>query len=150
MREKSFKCPVAQCPQRYATRYNVQRHLNSAHPGFVLNECPRCQQVLSSRQTLRQHLAIHTGERPYRCQFCLQQFRQSSQLSQHRKQHYLEVRQMPIPKVRPSQLTALMMQSRLSLHETEEASQVNVKLPEIRLERQYAAAHLSIAAGIAS
>lgn len=150
MREKSFKCPVAQCPQRYATRYNVQRHLNSAHPGFVLNECPRCQQVLSSRQTLRQHLAIHTGERPYRCQFCLQQFRQSSQLSQHRKQHYLEVRQMPIPKVRPSQLTALMMQSRLSLHETEEASQVNVKLPEIRLERQYAAAHLSIATGIAS
>lgn len=144
MREKSFKCPVASCPQRYATRYNVQRHLNSAHPGFVLNECQRCKQVLSSRQALRQHYAIHTGERPYRCQFCLQQFRQSSQLSQHRKQHYLQVRQMPIPKVKPSQLTALMMTTGLYQREVEEASQVQVKLPEIRMEQRYAATHLSI------
>lgn len=99
MREKSYKCPVSQCPQRYATRYNVRRHLNSAHPGFVLNECPRCQRILSSRQNLRQHLAIHTGDRPYQCQFCLQHFRQSSQLSLHRREHYLEAREMPVAKV---------------------------------------------------
>ena len=57
---------------------------------------------------------------------------------------------MPIPKVRPSQLTALIMQTGLSLQETEEVSQANVKLPEIRIEPEYAATHLTIKIGIAS
>lgn len=100
MRERSYKCPVPECVQRYATRYNVRRHVRTGHPGFIHNSCPHCHRVLSSRQNLRQHVAIHTGERPLKCQFCEVWFRQSSQLSIHRRQHYLEARAMPVAKVK--------------------------------------------------
>lgn len=147
MREKCYKCPAPGCQQRYATRYNVRRHLNSAHSSFIPNECPRCQRVLSSRQNLRQHLAIHTGARPYQCQFCLQYFRQSSQLSLHRKQHYLDAREMPVVKVGIRQLTQLLEQSGVlrELRETEVpqmAISEAFRLPELVKTEQTATPHI--------
>lgn len=138
MRERSYRCPVPECQQHYATRYNVRRHISTAHPGFVLNECPRCHRVMSSRQNLKQHLAIHTGDRPYQCQFCLLFFRQSSQLSLHRRQHYLEVREMPVIKVVTMQLTALINSTDVltKSEESPQTSQPTVKLPELSQERQ--------------
>lgn len=148
MREKCYKCPVQECRQHYATRYNVRRHLSSAHPGFIPNECPRCQRVLSSRQNLRQHLAIHTGDRPYQCQFCLQYFRQSSQLSLHRKQHYMEAREMPVAKVCSRQLTQLLAQTGVSaeLRDTEmlqKAISEGFRLPDLLKEPQTDTSHIA-------
>ena len=54
--------------------------------------CQCCEKILSSRQNLREHSCVHTGEMPYLCleHGCNKKFRQGSLLSIHKKIH-LEV-----------------------------------------------------------
>jgi uncharacterized Zn-finger protein len=51
--------------------------------------CQLCFKQLSSKQNLKQHMNIHTGERPYRCtvQGCFHAYKHASQLSHHRLVH---------------------------------------------------------------
>ena len=55
----------------------------------MMHKCKYCVRELSSRQNLREHLYIHTGEKPYICTEpgCGQKFRQGSLLSIHKKIH---------------------------------------------------------------
>ena len=52
-------------------------------------KCKYCFRKMSSRQNLREHLYIHTGEMPYICTEpgCGQKFRQGSLLSTHKRIH---------------------------------------------------------------
>ncbi|OMJ78255.1 hypothetical protein SteCoe_6576 [Stentor coeruleus] len=52
-------------------------------------KCKYCLKNLSSRQNLREHTYIHTGEKPYICTEpgCEKKFRQGSLLSIHKKIH---------------------------------------------------------------
>ncbi|OMJ65189.1 hypothetical protein SteCoe_38872 [Stentor coeruleus] len=60
-------------------------------------KCKYCFRILSSRQNLREHAYIHTGEKPYICTEpgCGQAFRQGSLLSIHKKIH-IEVKKNKI------------------------------------------------------
>ncbi|OMJ75478.1 hypothetical protein SteCoe_25364 [Stentor coeruleus] len=53
-------------------------------------KCKYCFKELSSRQNLREHVYIHTEEKPYACTEpgCGELFRQGSLLSIHRKIHF--------------------------------------------------------------
>lgn len=55
-----------------------------------LSTCPICSKILSSKQNLKQHLNIHTGNKPYKCTFesCQISFKHASQLSNHRILHH--------------------------------------------------------------
>lgn len=52
-------------------------------------KCRFCQKNLSSRQNLKEHTYIHTGEKPYECPEagCGKKFRQGSLLSIHKRIH---------------------------------------------------------------
>lgn len=58
----------------------------SKSPGY---KCKYCSKYLSTKQSLREHSYIHTGQKPYICKEpgCSQTFRQSSQLSYHKRIH---------------------------------------------------------------
>ena len=52
-------------------------------------KCKFCSRIMSSKQSLKEHTSIHTGERTYKCPEpgCAKTFRQGSLLSIHRKIH---------------------------------------------------------------
>jgi uncharacterized Zn-finger protein len=61
-------------------------------PAFTarnLNVCNICQKKLSSKQNLRQHLNIHSGDKPYCCTYpgCDSSYKHASQLSSHKIIH---------------------------------------------------------------
>jgi hypothetical protein len=63
-------------------------------------KCRYCKRNLSSRQNLREHVFIHTGERPYVCNEpgCGLSFRQGSLFSIHRKVHSKEKPEVKVGK----------------------------------------------------
>lgn len=107
-RERSYKCPCPGCPRVYASKYNLRRHTTYSHPHYHQFQCETCGKVLSTKQNYKQHQLIHTGSRPFVCRMCRSSFRQSTQLTYHLREHLAAARLVPVPKVRPTQLTALL------------------------------------------
>ena len=52
-------------------------------------ECSICKKLLSTKQSLKQHLNKHLGLKPFQCNFnnCGLKFKYASQLSSHKKTH---------------------------------------------------------------
>lgn len=84
-----FCCPVAGCQKQFSSIYNLERHKDSVHLQLKSFKCQLCGRHLSSKQNLNEHLLIHTGEKPYRCDKpnCGEAFRQRCQLLNHKKIH---------------------------------------------------------------
>ncbi|OMJ88506.1 hypothetical protein SteCoe_9542 [Stentor coeruleus] len=86
-------------------------------------KCKYCYRNLSSRQNLKEHIYIHTGEKPYVCTEigCKQSFRQGSLLSIHKKVHSeinkgLKSERKPERKCQYPKLTKLMETSENNLN----------------------------------
>ncbi|CAG9312810.1 unnamed protein product [Blepharisma stoltei] len=69
----------------------LEEGTRSGEPSEILinYKCSFCNKILSSKQNLREHVYIHTGEKPYICREkgCGLAFRQGSQLSAHKRIH---------------------------------------------------------------
>ena len=128
MKDRGFSCKFPGCQRVYASKYNRRRHMVYEHPDFNLFECEVCHKVLSSRQNYRQHQHIHTGARPFQCEICETGFRQGSQLTIHKRKHFLEVRSLPIFK-----LTDLLSSNSGQTHKEEllPMSTEELMLPEL-------------------
>lgn len=87
MKEKIYPCPYTSCGRIYSSPINLKRHVDCIHLRLKDFTCQICSRRLSSKQNYREHLSIHTGERPFACLRCGLNFRQGSQLSQHKKTH---------------------------------------------------------------
>ena len=85
-----FQCYYSECGKTYKTRFNLRRHINSTHLKIKGFTCPECNKPFVSKQNLKEHHYIHTGEKPFPCDEpgCLKRFRQVSQLSIHKRIHY--------------------------------------------------------------
>ncbi|KAF9230958.1 hypothetical protein BU15DRAFT_68732, partial [Melanogaster broomeanus] len=47
------------------------------------HKCPVCQATFTRPQHVARHMRSHTGDRPYKCQYCGDQFARSDLLSRH-------------------------------------------------------------------
>lgn len=83
----SFRCYYPACIKTFSSKFNLRRHVNVSHLSIKAFLCEICGKSFASKQNVKEHRFIHTGEKPFRCTGCGRCFRQASQLSSHRKTH---------------------------------------------------------------
>ena len=84
--KKPVQCPFEGCTRTYSTKYSMWRHLSTHNPNRQF-ECLYCKKRFALAQYLKDHYHVHTGAKPYKCDFpgCGQGFSQTGKLSQHKK-----------------------------------------------------------------
>jgi hypothetical protein len=89
--QELYSCYYENCPRTYSSKYNLRRHVNSTHLRIRCFTCERCSKKFTSKQSLKEHFYIHTGEKPFTCleTSCNKKFRQASQLNVHRKKVHM-------------------------------------------------------------
>ncbi|XP_032967002.1 zinc finger protein 131 isoform X1 [Rhinolophus ferrumequinum] len=86
--EKPFECP--NCHERFARNSTLKCHLTACQTGVgakkgrkKLYECQVCNSVFNSWDQFKDHLAIHTGDKPNHCTFCDLWFMQGNEFRRH-------------------------------------------------------------------
>uniref|UniRef100_A0AAR2KVU5 C2H2-type domain-containing protein n=2 Tax=Pygocentrus nattereri TaxID=42514 RepID=A0AAR2KVU5_PYGNA len=91
--EESFPCLL--CSDTFAYRTQLDRHMATHKPARdqpqLLNEgagnrkfkCTECGKAFKYKHHLKEHLRIHSGEKPYECSNCKKRFSHSGSYSSH-------------------------------------------------------------------
>ncbi|XP_069736209.1 zinc finger protein 131 isoform X3 [Phaenicophaeus curvirostris] len=89
--EKPFECP--NCHERFARNSTLKCHMTACQSGAgakkgrkKLYECQVCNSVFNSWDQFKDHLVIHTGDKPNHCTLCDLWFMQGSELRRHLKE----------------------------------------------------------------
>ncbi|CAB3249573.1 unnamed protein product [Arctia plantaginis] len=83
--ERPCVCHI--CGKQFRAPNGLQRHLTETHERLRRYTCSLCPKNFANSQNLKQHLRIHTGERPFVCSQCGKRFTQSGSLHVHLKTH---------------------------------------------------------------
>ena len=102
-RQPKFLCTNPGCSDGFNTRFSLKRHLK-IHSGEKPFPCHQCPKSFAEKSTLVRHLRIHTGEKPYGCTWagCSRTFSDRTNVKRHEQQHE---QQKDLP---PDQQTAMM------------------------------------------
>ncbi|XP_012497532.1 PREDICTED: zinc finger protein 131-like [Propithecus coquereli] len=86
--EKPFECP--RCHERFSRNGTLKCHLISCQTGVVskkgrkkLYECQVCNSLFNNWDKFKDHLVIHTGEKPNHCNLCDLWFLQGNEFRNH-------------------------------------------------------------------
>ena len=130
----TFKCTIEGCNKEYLNNAILKRHYLAFHSQVKKFQCPLCSKLLASRQNLKEHSFIHSGDKPYGCKEpgCGMSFRQGTHLSAHKKTH-----QKGIFIVDLVQITKILADSTRFKGDSEPAQEINLPLlsPEVKIMR---------------
>lgn len=83
-----FQCEV--CKKHYLYESGLKLHYSSQHKemGFDFSViCDICGRRISCKSKLKQHMRIHSGDRPYACTLCPRKFTTKDLLGSHMRTH---------------------------------------------------------------
>nr|XP_033787863.1 zinc finger protein 131 isoform X4 [Geotrypetes seraphini] len=146
--EKPFQC--ANCHERFARNSTLKCHLTVCQSGIgakkgrkKLYECQVCNSVFNSWDQFKDHLVLHTGDKPNHCTICDLWFMQGSELRRHlRETHNISQRivtevVLPVETVETEQATSVTFGEQVQqLHmlPVEEVIQVQVDPPQVTVQ----------------
>ncbi|NXG24171.1 ZN131 protein, partial [Grallaria varia] len=134
--EKPFECP--NCHERFARNSTLKCHLTACQSGAgakkgrkKLYECQVCNSVFNSWDQFKDHLVIHTGDKPNHCTLCDLWFMQGSELRRHLKEMHDIAELLVTEEVLP--VEAVEAEPVTSMTIIEQVEQVHV-LPVIQVQ----------------
>ncbi|KAI9728667.1 MAG: zinc-finger protein [Chrysothrix sp. TS-e1954] len=85
---KPFVCDV--CGVQMKTKDAMDKHART-HTGERPYKCeePGCDKIFATSTELKTHMVVHSGAKPHKCSLCNECFADSSNLSKHRKVHFV-------------------------------------------------------------
>ncbi|KAK7099423.1 hypothetical protein V1264_003565 [Littorina saxatilis] len=85
---KSYKPAMCQyCGLWLKRTYNLKQHIRRKHVMQLDHKCSICERAFSTKFSLKQHIIIHTGEKPFVCEVCGEPFARKENLTCHKNTH---------------------------------------------------------------
>lgn len=87
--DRPYQCN--KCPSTFTNPKYLTQHKKRVHDRKGAIKCEECNGTFKRKETLRSHMRIHKGERPYVCEECGAAFNQRGTLTKHVRVHGSQV-----------------------------------------------------------
>ncbi|XP_043916370.1 zinc finger and BTB domain-containing protein 40-like [Protopterus annectens] len=87
-RPRTVSCDI--CGKGFDQPSGLQYHMRTKHLEQKPFACQECGARFGANSTLKNHMRLHTGERPYYCERCNMAFTQAAALAYHNKRKHSE------------------------------------------------------------